>query len=263
MMKEIYNRLGLTSTLDEESRKFVKRISVALAELESVAYVNNYNLSKVSRKIALALGEDIRGYLNQYLEPDAVLADAVYLAQVVIDLLRAEYRDLYDVFWGDVAKAFEYSVVNLGYRFERAKFTKTGAEELDQKLLLEPLDWLRTFPNSGEAFERSLTSLLRNELKDAVTNSYSSFESLAKTILRSDKSLDSDESRRELVKSLELEKEWGQMFYWYCKSAHEFSSRHGQREGNGSEVGLTYELAEFYVYMTGTFIRLTIQRVGK
>jgi hypothetical protein len=80
---------------------------------------------------------------------------------------------------------------------------------------------------------------------------------LVKTFLNKDKRLDNEEIRKDLIKQLGLEGDWGQLLYNYCKLAHEFSSRHGKKE-TGKELQLPIELVEFYIYFTGTFIRLIL-----
>jgi hypothetical protein len=100
---------------------------------------------------------------------------------------------------------------------------------------------------------------LAKNYPDTITNAYSSLESLVKTFLGKDKSLDSQQTRAELIKKLQLEGDWGQLLNHFSKIAHEFSSRHGKSEAN-QDNELPPDLVEFYLYMTGTFIRLIMRR---
>lgn len=80
--------------------------------------------------------------------------------------------------------------------------------------------------------------------------------------MNKDKRLDSEEIRTELIKKLGIEKDWGQLLYHYCDIAHEFSSRHGKKETREIQ-SLSSELIEFYIYLTGAFIRFIIQKMNK
>lgn len=162
---------------------------------------------------------------------------------------------------GEIKKVFEITPVDIGFLFTGETIIKKGAKELDEKLILENLTWLVNYPNTKQLFENSLKHYLTKHYQDSITNAYSSLESLVKTYLNKDKRLDTDEVRNNLMKNLGLEGDWNQLLHYYCKLAHEFSSRHGKKESE-EKSDLPLELTEFYIYVTGTFIRLIVQKIN-
>jgi hypothetical protein len=85
-----------------------------------------------------------------------------------------------------------------------------------------------------------------------VTNSYSALEAVAKQVLNTSARLDKPEARSLFVKKLNLDVSWGKILSNFSDVSHEFSTRHG---GNNSN-NCTEEQAEFYLYQTGTYLRL-------
>lgn len=259
MIKEIYARLGFNAKIDSEQRRLVERIAQVLDRLVEGAKVLGVH-GTLWQQVSFALGEPLNPYFSSAVRNQNI-ERCILICEIALGIVRKGYPSLYERFTESIEEAMQYCALNPGFNFHDGKFTRAGAEELDRALVLETLTWLENFPQTRELFENSLGSLLRKNLKDAITNAYSSLESLVKTILKKDKPFDSDEMRKEFVRFVGLEEHWGQMLFLYSKTAHEFSSRHGQREGNEPNTELTYELAEFYVYMTGTFIRLIAQRI--
>ena len=172
-------------------------------------------------------------------------------------VLSHDYEGLYENLLDDVKRVFEVTPIDIGYIFSGDTIIKKGARELDEKLILDNLTWLSNYPTIKQSYETSLKQYLEKNYPDAITNAYSSLEGLVKTFLNTNKQLDNDDTRKNLINKLGLEGDWGQLLYHFSKLAHDFSSRHGKKE-TGEKLELAVELVEFYIYITGTFMRLIL-----
>lgn len=177
-------------------------------------------------------------------------------------LLPARYENHYNFIVDEAKRVIEITPIDIGYLFSGDTIIKKGAKELDEKIILDNLTWLSKYHDIKQSFETSLKQYLEKDYPDAITNAYSSLEGLVKTFLNTNKQLDDVEIRKNLINKLGLEADWGQLLYHYSKLAHEFSSRHGKKE-TGEKFQLTIELVEFYIYITGTFMRLILTLSAK
>ena len=256
MLKDIYKRLNLFTTLEEEKKKFRKRIEGILKEIHSNL---GYETQDFLCKIAFELGEDQKSSLQSYLLPYS-FKRTLFVSEAFLDVLREKnHRVEAEYFRRKIEKAIHLSVIDLGIHFKEGKFFLKGAKELDEKLILENLEWLRNYPDSKVKFENALEYYFRKEYPDAITNAYSALEGITKVFLARDIRLDKKEVKIELLKKLNLDSHWSGIVNNYCKIAHEFSSRHGKKEQK--EQILEVELVEFYIYITGVFIRLISQKI--
>ena len=175
--------------------------------------------------------------------------------------LNKIYQQLgWNVKYEDEVKKFNNRILITVDNFH-SKFYEDGDYKYIYPNLIKEFAFLSNYPNAKQLFGNSLKHYLTKHYYDAITNAYSSLESLVKTYLNRDKQLDTDEVRNNLVKNLGLEDDWKQLLHYYCKLAHEFSTRHGKKE-TGEKSDLPLELTEFYIYITGTFLRLIIQKIN-
>jgi hypothetical protein len=269
----------MEAKLDEEIGKLTNRIILIMENFNSrfhkdrVAYETVY--PRLINEFAFLIGKSTiyqypslrKGYLplkdffKSNKEKDAFQTNILNLKCLLEAskevLLPARYENLYNFIVDEAKKAIEITPIDIGYLFSGDTIIKKGAKELDEKLIQETLTWLSKYPAVRQSFETCLKQYLGKNYPDAITNAYSSLEGLVKTFLNKDKQFDTDEIRKELINKLGLEGNWGQLLYFYCKLAHEFSSRHGKKE-TGEELQLAIELVEFYIYITGTFMRLIL-----
>jgi hypothetical protein len=199
--------------------------------------------------------------LTEYFDysPESLALNMVNLA-LLMETVHRGYSNRFNKQYCDylvsrIESVFAASPINIGYTFTGKTIIKNGAEELDDSLITENLEWLNRFPNIRNQFESALKYYLGKQYPDAIANAYSALEGLIKTILETEKRLDNKVTRTKIIEALQLDKQWGQLLYLYCDIAHEFSSRHGKRETGEPSPANIEELTEFYVYMTGTFIR--------
>ncbi len=262
MLKEIYNRLGISSSLEEEHQRFYQRILLTFEELNSKLLDYGSDFDEILNEVCFNLGKENKGSFENILENET-LEEYLIACEVILSVLSSLYdKVIYDFFSSRINRAIENSILDLGVIFDKKndKFIIKGAKELDEKLILEPLDWLENYPIVKKSFSGALEEYLKKDYPDAITKAYSSLESLVKTFLDSDKRLDS--LIPDLLKTLNFTKEWQSILVNYSKYAHEFSSRHGKKENKKSSPAEPIQ-AESYIYFTGLIIRIIIQSINE
>lgn len=265
-LQKIYQQLGLESNLENEMVKFNYRLKAAIKELDGYLCdsYTGYNAT-ILEEVKFILGKPTNiTRLQQMINPTprAFFEGNLVVASAILGALKKNkaYLKLRERLLIMIKEIFDLTLLDIGYTFTRNSIIKRGAAELDQALISQTLTWMDHFPDSREKFENSLRYSLSKDYPDAITNAYSALEGLVKVFLCSDARLDQDKTINELIKRLNLDSYWGQIINHYCKTAHDFSSRHGKRSQN--RAGVPPELVEFYIYMTGSFIRLILQRVS-
>jgi len=217
-LNKIYQQLGWNVKYEDEVKKFNNRILLTVDNFYSKFYEGGdykYIYPNLIKEFAFLLGEsEYYGYgpeskyylkLTRFFEGkgDAFLTNIknlTLLLEAARKTLASSYNKYYKFLLDEIKKVFEITPVDIGYLFTGETIIKKGATELDEKLILENLTWLVSYPNTKQLFENSLKHYLTKHYQDAITNAYSSLESL--------------------------------------------------------------ELTEFYIYVTGTFIRLIIQKIN-
>jgi HEPN domain-containing protein len=256
MIKEIYERLGIETDLEEENERFFNRLYSTLEEIK-------IRDSSVYGEIAFNLGVEYKFLLISYLNHDYSSESFYYNLVVAETILRVikEYDDQAYTFLKERLKnAVDYSMIDLGVIFKDDGFIKKGVEILDRTALIEPLDWLKKYPNAKTDFEGALQNYLTKDYGEATTRAYSALESLVKTVLGSNKRLDN--LIKDLLKLLSLPRQWSTILVNYCDFAHEFSTRHGKKEGKTKDLASEKD-TEAYIYFTGLMIRLIIRTIAE
>lgn len=157
-----------------------------------------------------------------------------------------------------IEKLFELTEVDIGVKWQNGRFIKTGAKELDEKLVNDSLQWINkySYETVRVPFEKSLRHLLESEkdstkLSDVITDSYEAIEALAKIINENDRDLSAN--REQFIKNVKASDEYKKILREYIDYANNF--RHAIKEGEEKPNIKTSE-AESFVYLTGLFIRL-------
>lgn len=162
-----------------------------------------------------------------------------------------------DRFDGRMTRIMSLTERDLGVFWKSGKFYLSGAKELDQALISDSLEWLIHYPAAREHFlvalehyKKSISNIPAG--KDAITNSYTSVESLAQEFLQND--IPFDKNSNELVDKLDLPKEYKQVIHYYKQLAHEYGSRHAGNDPKHKEV-------EAFIYLTGLLLRLMVSDI--
>ncbi len=227
----------------------------------------NLFLSELLKEISFILGDERKYYLTNLLETGKVsrtIEKVIVILEAVLSVLEKTpiFRDDYLYLQERIADSLKLSVIDLGIYFHKDKFYKKGVQELDERLVLEPLEWLTKYPEAKEQFSGALTEIIKKDFPDAITKAYSSLESIVKTVLGNNKNLKDNIS--ELLKLLDLPEQWGKIIFNFCSYAHEFSSRHGKSEKRKAvQEKIKMEIIEAYIYFTGLMMRLIISNQGK
>ena len=281
MLEEIYRKLGLTSDLEKERQKFINRMVILLDKLEELLikqYEIGYEKFKnIVEDISFQIGEPPPSFTLIDFELSSSgeekigafsslikkkeFKEVCLVLTILLKTLKSEKLEKARKFLSLAIKnSLKLSLVNLGVIFNGEIFMESAATELDKELLLTPLNWLKGYPDSYKKFSNALYYYLNKKYQDALTNAYSALEGIVKIFLNTKARLDNKKTLSSLVKKLQLPSEWSQILYFYCKTAHEYSSRHGKKK-QASEPRLTSELTEFYVYLTGAALKLILQRM--
>lgn len=157
-----------------------------------------------------------------------------------------------------IERLFELTEVDIGVKWKNSRFIKTGAKELDEKLINESLKWLDSdkYETVRIPFEKSLRHLLESEkdksrLSDVVTDSYEGIEALAQIVNGNEKDLSAN--RELFIKNVNASDEYKKILREYIDYANKF--RHAIKEGK-KKPDISSSEAESFVYLTGLFIRL-------
>lgn len=276
-LKSIYKEIGIEPDLKKEIPNFNRRMFLAIEQFaQHLLHVNNYTLQMVEQKVAIAMSADevyvLTYYINKNGKDRKTAAENIFAVRIMQECLGELYREDESPVWlkalvfldSKMNDIFEMCVVKVGYEYQNHQFIKTDIDELTVPIIGESLEWLNSYPNSKTDFKNALDDYYRKRYPVAISNAYSALESLVKDFLNTDQGLDNEEVINNILRSLKLQSNWSGILNHYCKAAHNFSARHGKRSTKVKEVKKPDpELAEFFIYITGVFIRLIIRTIQK
>lgn len=154
--------------------------------------------------------------------------------------------------------------IDIGIKFLNGKFYPKGAQLLDDKLVNDPLDWLknRGLSQIYEPFKKALNHLLRSHkddrlLEDAVTDAYDALEALAKEVCNNDRKF--DDNRELFISKIKTSKYFKDITKDLSKYAHLF--RHGASKTKPKPKPTTTEV-EAFIYIVGLLIRLGTETIN-
>ena len=269
-LKDIYKALGIEPTYANEVEKMNNRIKVFFDNIGR--FNDSTTRTSLFREIILSEGLDIEQYLSlvslietpgktsSVKRKESALQKNMLHLQCLIDAVDNIYQR--KELLTKVENLFNKASFDIGYIYRDGIIVKSGAKALDNKLILENMVWLRNFPTCADRFNDAISDYLGKRYANAITNAYASFESMVKTILKTNSRFDKPETKADFLRWASLDKEWAQLLNNYCEIAHAFSSRHGKSEEKNGLSDVSAEQTEFFIYITGTFLRL-ISRKAK
>lgn len=270
-MEKLHIRFGIEVGEDEARRRFINR---SMNEIFTSFFYSIYNHDEIRRLILTRLGESslMGNTLTYYLQKDffthlqaiEALYDSIgplFSSAGGINIGKQEELD------GIVNNLLALSEIDLGIRWQNGRFLPSRAEILDQALVDDPLRWLRINPKYGTVitpFEKSLRHLVqaknRPELyQSVIRDSYEALEAFG-NIVTERKGKDLSANRDLLIKKLALGERHKNLLAAYINFAHEY--RHAEEEA-GARKSIGLREAESFVYLTGWFIRLGVERPSK
>jgi hypothetical protein len=255
--------------------KFVERFNIDIGQDEAKRRFVNRAYNRVFYHFFYSISENTRYQIHH--EIVSALGDKYSYGKKLSDhigddfyrnLLALEtfYRSAEDYYKSEVDKLIKQliieSEVDIGIRWENGRFIKSGAKLLDEKLVNDPLNWLRGEKYSSviAPFEKGLDHFLHSDKRpelfgDVVTDMYEALEALSKIITeRPNKDLSAN--RELFLSKVKASEEYKRIFSEYITYANEF--RHASEEGKNKPSVSEREI-ESFIYLTGIFIRLAIQ----
>ncbi len=164
-----------------------------------------------------------------------------------------------------IKEIISLSEVDLGMQWREGVFWPSGAKLLDEALVNEPLQWLSDpkYHNVLAPFKKGLSHFMEankqpERLADTTTDMYEALEALAKVATSKPKK-DLSGNAELFVKKLGLSDYYKKMLKDYISYANEF--RHALEEGK-ERVPPSVQEVEAFIYTTGLFIRLAIERIN-
>lgn len=164
-----------------------------------------------------------------------------------------------------IKKALRYAKTDLGITLNEQEgiFYPSGAKLLDSGLVNENLTWLQPYPKVLEPFDKGLRELLQarnnsEKLKDVVRDTYEALEAFARIVCNNKKEKGFSDNEGEFISILNLNDHYKSMLKSYIVYANKF--RHADRD-KSPRPPLDYAEVEAFVYLTGLFIRLGIEKL--
>ena len=230
-----------------------------------------HDVEKIMRRVKEILGEDHRPFVSRDYEfmsqwdkcvgndwPKFLsTTEAVHGALNLFAIGMANHFDR------QVKTTLAASEIELGISWDSGVFTRTGAKLLDERLVNDPLHWLRErkYDSVVAPYEKGVKHLLEGEkhperYADAVTDAYEGLEALAKIVIGQDRDLTGNAEK--FISELKLPETYRRMLKEYISFANVY--RHAVKSGEKRDYP-TLKDTEAFVYMTGLFIRLSIQSI--
>ncbi len=266
MLSKFYKEMNIEISIQEEQNRFVQRINQSIFDY----FKKNPYYEEIFRGVCFGLGinadDQISIGIERLIFPhfrELTKDDFIRTQELIVvihNYCQNKNVGITNYINHTVNVALSLSTCDLGVRWSEGMFYRSGDETLDRTLIEESRSWLKGYPEASQSFDLALKHYASKQYGDAMTNSFSALESLAKTYIGKDRTLDN--LAEELVKKLQLNGDLGAVVKHYCKIAHGMSSRHGKRDANNEKIELPEDLVEFYIYFTGTFLRLIAQKIA-
>jgi len=265
MSDPFHKRFNIDVKLEGAQRRFIERVRIAtriaLDELDNTVW-----LDRVLETACFRIGTRPSSvhYLTRFMEhwDDVVGEDftqCLRMTEAVHGAILGINKDTLAKALSDgIATALRMSEVDLEIEWNGRIFTRKGAKLLDDRLINDPLHWLRDakYENVLKPFEKGLKHWMeankdRERYGDVVTDMFEALEALAKIVTGRDN--DFSGNREKLASELSLPEQYKRMLKEYESFANEY--RHAARPGKPRKYPPERD-TEAFMYMTGLFIRL-------
>lgn len=263
MLKSFNTALGIKDTVEDEKKRFVNRINQTI-----FAYLQNHLRSKGINTIYHKLCYEL-GCNPQYGSLEIEFLFENIKNNVFCELSHDNFMEtlkivalLYNIFSEDqewqqkISTAVEVvlssTTIDIGVRWKNGVFYPSGAKELDEKLIEDPLEWLVKYPDEEKDFRKAIKSYSEKRYDDVILNCYLSIEGLARKILTNGKTLDNN--REDLLKIIGLSQEWKSFLNNFINYANEFKRHASEKRHRINPLEV-----EALLYFTGLMVRLIIE----
>ena len=268
-MSDFHERFDIEIDMWEARKRFVVRVYNYIFDIWENQNNEKPSLNRevIFRSIASELGK--RYYENQesiydYINDNEYKDDEDYWEFLhVIELIYIGSNDETRLYIDKFLKEniLFRSELDLGIRWQDGKFIRTGAKLLDDKLVNDPLKWLKDkgYSTVTTPFQNALSHFLKSEfhpegLPSVITEAYKSLEALAKIVLKNRKHLRNNQEQ--FISNIKATKFHGKMLRDYidygCVYRHAEDTEEPLPGPSKSDV-------EFFLYYTGMFLRLAME----
>lgn len=259
-----HKRFNIEVDVEEARQRFLNRIANSISPYLINAWKHGkIDIVKLRWAVANALGKkyDPHYIWTDYVEDDfySCLKALETVRQALPKTLKQEFDEILQQY------VISQSEIDLGISWRDGTFRPSGAKLLDEALVNEPLQWLSDpkYHNVLVPFEKGLRDFLEankypERLADTVTDMYEALEAMAK-VVTSRPRRDLSSNAELFVSKLELSAYYKKMLKDYISYASEF--RHAVEEGKQRVLPQPQEV-EAFIYTTGLFIRLAIERIN-
>ena len=272
MAEPFHKRFNVEVEVDEARRRFVERIRTLTWSLLNQLYLTdrhdmnsllqaiNFHLwerhhpvtrpSEVMQQWDAFVGDDFTKSLRMTEGVRASFVVERYAPEAVAKLIKS------------VTAAVESSELDLEISWDGKIFTRKGAMLLDEKLVNEPLEWLRDpkYQNVLIPFEKGLKHWMEahknpQHCGDVITDVYEALEAMAKLV--SGRDADLSANREKFGAVIGLPEAYKKMLKEYIEFGCEY--RHSP-ETTKPRTYPSERDTEAFIYLTGVFLRLALQQ---
>ena len=201
MSEPFHKRFDIDVAIEEARRRFVNRIDTCVDQIVNRAYKQKLNLDTFLQIVALGLGEPFQrclfpeGFMRSWrtlINND--FPKCIHATELLFDgFVRRKDEGLAQRFDKAIRYVLSQSEVDLGLGWNGKQFTRKAAQLLDDRLVNEPLHWLRDakYENVLRPFEKGLKHWMaatndRERYADVITNMFEALEALAKIVTERD-----------------------------------------------------------------------------
>jgi hypothetical protein len=268
MSEPFHKRFDIEVSVEEVRRRFVNRIRIGTKDAAGKALSENFYPDQLMEAICFKLGETpgFSDGLSRFMEnwDDLVEADflkCLHTTEAVYCALTIGAEEVAQSFDRFIRVVLSESEVDLDIVWNGQIFIKKGAQLLDERLINDPLHWLREpkYENVLMPFEKGLSHWMevhkdKKRCGDVVTDMYESLEALAKiTTMRN---TDLTGNREKFASELRLPEQYARMLKEYVDFGCKYRHSPGMTE---TREYPSEQDTEAFMYMTGLFIRRAIQ----
>jgi len=271
MAEPFHKRFNVEVALDEAQRRFIERVRTLTWALIRNAYsLDRKDMNALLQAVNFHLGERHRSIhhpselVSQW---DAFVGQDFSRCLRITEAFRAALvQQRYSpndmaMFIDGVTTTIQNSELDLEISWDGTIFTQKGARLLDEKLVNDPLDWLRDpkYRNVLVPFEKGLKHWMEGHKDperygDVITDVYEALEALAKLVTGRDTELAAN--REKLASVIKLPEAYSKILKEYIDFGCEY--RHSPEKDKPRTYPSERD-TEAFIYMTGVFLRLAVQ----
>ncbi len=255
MAAKFHERFEIDIGAGEARRRFTARVANLVFERYLGNHYDTWGRYKAAEYVASVLGDR---HASNYLAALGGSADfhrhlqAVEALHDYIVRDEAEYSShtKRDALNEVVKHILAMSEIDIGVRWEGGRFIPQGARLLDDRLVNDPLQWLRARGHAQHLLQSQQNAAL---LSDVVTDMYEALEALAKVV--TGREADLSANRELFISRVKASDGYKRLLRDYIDYANDY--RHAAEQGTVRPTPLAAEVENF-VYLTGIFIRLAL-----